>query len=422
MAMLTRFINLNPYFAEGSSGALSIADAIEQFGLDDDPSEQNDKVLMDSLVQDLEEKKEEEKEDKKDKKDKQEKGEEEKPEDKKEEDEELKEEDLELTTVPRRQEILKAYPDIFKKFPALNNVLYREKEYTEVFGSVEDAKDIKDRAETFDRFEGEVLNGNIGAVFHSLKDADNEAFASMINNIMPALYKEDQSAYFHIVGDTLKRSLQTAFQGGNEDLKKAANAVYNYFFQGQQFQLGQFGKPKQQDSDKDKIDEERQALQQERFDSAQTELTSRIGNSLRNVINEVIDRNSQMTDYVRRNAVNDVLGELDDVIANDPRFTKIKDSLWEKAFEDGFSNQSTAKIRNAIINYAKSIAPGIIRKVRSEALKGQASREDNTSTRKSRDVADKIDEKPAKSSSSKRTDGLPELKTGMRSVDYLMAD
>src|SRR5215475_3565405 len=55
------------------------------------------------------------------------------------------EDELELSKIPKRAEIKAAYPDIFKKFPQLERALYREHAYAEVFSSVADAKEAKDR-------------------------------------------------------------------------------------------------------------------------------------------------------------------------------------------------------------------------------------------------------------------------------------
>jgi len=82
---------------------------------------------------------------------------------------ETTDDELELVTPPHRAEILKAFPDLFRKFPFIEKALGQEKQYTEIFGTIDDAKEVKDRADEYGKFETDLMQGNINGVFKSLK-------------------------------------------------------------------------------------------------------------------------------------------------------------------------------------------------------------------------------------------------------------
>src|SRR5258708_6881820 len=61
-------------------------------------------------------------------------------------------ENIDVEAPPRKKEILKEYPELFKKFPFLEKMMYRDREYSQLFGSFDDAKEIAERSESFNQF------------------------------------------------------------------------------------------------------------------------------------------------------------------------------------------------------------------------------------------------------------------------------
>src|SRR3990167_4169941 len=84
-------------------------------------------------------------------------------------------EEVEIDTPPRKQQILKDYPDLFKKYPFLEKVLYRDKEYRELFGSFDDAKEIAEKADIFKSFESQLLSGNTTEILKNVKETEPKA-------------------------------------------------------------------------------------------------------------------------------------------------------------------------------------------------------------------------------------------------------
>src|SRR5438105_15498913 len=107
--------------------------------------------------------------------------------------------------------------------------MYRDKQYNELFGSFDDAKDIAERSQTFDQFESQLLSGNTEEVLKNVRETDEKAFNIIVDEYLPTLAKVDKEAYFHVVGNLNKRLImemvQEANDTNNDDLKQAALLV-----------------------------------------------------------------------------------------------------------------------------------------------------------------------------------------------------
>ncbi len=72
---------------------------------------------------------------------------------------EIKDDDY--ADIPKRQQILKEFPELFKKFPAIEHAIYREQQYAEVFPTINDAKEALARNQDFKSFENELFSGDL---------------------------------------------------------------------------------------------------------------------------------------------------------------------------------------------------------------------------------------------------------------------
>ncbi len=159
-------------------------------------------------------------------------------EEKKPEDEDL----LELITPVKRKEILKEYPDLFKKFPYLEKAYYRDQQFTEILPTVADAKIAVEKASILDRTERQVMNGDISSVLLAAKSENQEAFNKIADNYLPTLRRVDQQAYFHVLGGVIKDTIVTMVREGRAlgeqgaPLQAAANVLNQFIFGSQNFQ------------------------------------------------------------------------------------------------------------------------------------------------------------------------------------------
>jgi hypothetical protein len=348
--------------------------------------------------------------------------------------EELKppsEEDLlELTTPVRRKEILAKYPKLFKDFPYLEKAYYREQQFTEILPTIQDARIAAEKSRILDQTEQQVMSGDISVILHAARQEDPNAFYKIADNYLPALKQVDQQAYYHVMGNVMKDTIITMVREGRAlgeqgaPLEAAANILNQFIFGSQKFSppapLSRQVKPDEQYREQ-QIQQQEQQRVYTQFESVKDDLQGKADNVLKATIDGHIDPNGTMSDYVKRHATTEAFNNLEELIGKDARFRSLLDKLWEKAFESNFDKSATDKIKSAYLSKAKTLLPSVIKKARTDALKGRRS-----------DVNEIVEERPAKTgpiqpgrstspSSGKYKTGK-DIPRGMSTLDVLMKD
>jgi hypothetical protein len=283
------------------------------------------------------------------------------------------EDDLEISAPPRKKEILKEYPEIFKKFPFLEKMMYRDREYTQLFGSFDDAKEIAEKAENFNSFETQLLAGNTEEVLKNVKEADERAFNIIVDDYLPTLAKVDKEAYFHVIGNLNKRLISEMYQEAkntsNDELLQAALLVNQFVFGTSKWTPPTNRVDRSADTKVDEVENERLSFVKERFESSRDDIQGKVDNTLKATISEYIDPKNQMSPYVKKNAVIDAMRILTNSISDNPDVSKQLDKLWRAAFDAKFSKDSLNKIQSFYLGRARGGLKNAILKARAEALK-----------------------------------------------------
>lgn len=250
--------------------------------------------------------------------------------------------------------------------------MYRDREYTELFGSFDDAKEIAEKAEVFNQFETDLLSGKTEDILKNVKETDSKAFDKIIDNYITVLAKVDKEAYFEVIGNISKQIIadmvREANESSNDELKQAALMLNQFIFNTSKYTPIKLRVTKETEQT-DEAEAERRAYVQERFEDAQSDLQTRVDNVLKSTISQYIDPKNAMSAYVKKNAVNDALKYLTDSITSDSSLRKNLDKLWKSSYESKFSRDSLKKIQSFYLGRAKASLPTAIKKARAEALK-----------------------------------------------------
>lgn len=292
------------------------------------------------------------------------------------------EKDLELVTPVRRSEILKLYPDLFKKFPYLEKAYYREQAFTQLLPTLDDAREAVAAKTTLDNFEQDLLGGDTEKILASVKQTDPKAFAKIADNYLGVLAKVDAPAYHTVIGNIISHTIHQMVSEGrrskNEALEAAAQ-ILNQFV----FTTSDYVSPKRLSADdvddkpnpkEEEVSNREKAIIEREFNRAQTDVNTRVGNSLKATIEANIDPKDNMSDYVKRNAIREANETIEKLMERDSRFRTILDRLWENAARNDFDKSSTDKIREACISKARTLLPSVIKTARNAALKGMGKR------------------------------------------------
>ncbi len=323
----------------------------------------------------------------------------------------LNEDDIDVTVPPKKQEVLKAYPDLLKKFPWFEKMWFRDKQYTELFGSFDDAKELAERADTFTAFERDLASGNTEDILKSLKEEEPKAFDKVVDNYLLTLHKVDKEAYFEVVDRVNKHLImemvKEAKKSGNDELQNAALLI-NQFLYG----TSEFTPSKARVSDKpeenNEVEQERLAFIQQRFETSRDELQTRVDNTLKATIDSYIDPGNKMSLYVKKTAVKEALDKINDLVSQDKGNRSTLDKLWRAAFDDKFSAESLRKIQSFYLGRCKGSLKNVILKTRSEALKGLAPK------REKEDENDEVERTPRRGAVETRRPSDEKNKGGIR--------
>lgn len=347
-------------------------------------------------------------------------------EDEQEEEEVPTEEELNLVTPVRRKEILAKYPNVFKDFPYLEQAYYREQHFTEIFPTLDDAKEAHSKASTLDNFESDLMQGNVSKVLGAVKQSDPEAFNKLADNYLMQLGAVDKGAVQHIIGNVIKNSVinvinEAMRMGENGDpLKEAAILFHQAIFGTNQIQAPtNLSKQVENDPEKENLKKERAEFVRQKYETISTDLNTKVQNSIKSTISNHIDPKNLMPEYVRKNAARDAKESLDNLMAQDSRFSNLMDKLWEKAFESNFSPKSMDQIRSTYLSKAKTLLPSVIQRARNEASK--ASR----TTREEKDRKGPLPIGGHSTSSTERRTNVTkpaEIPKGMKTLDFLNSD
>lgn len=295
--------------------------------------------------------------------------------DEKEEKIELDESKDEYIAPVSRKEILAAYPDLFKKFPYLERAMYRDREYTELFPSVEEARQSVERLGTLQNAESELFSGKQENILKAVKAQDENAYYKLVDDFLPMLERTDQKAYLATIGNVGRHFVARMWQegaklgkdtDGGKALQQAAATLSTALFgKAELKEMERLAKP--EDPNANKVAEERAQQLAERYSEVADDLDGRVQNTLFATIEQYIDPKQTMSEYVRDNAMEDCLEYLDEAIEDDTQFKPYLDSLWKQAMAANYSRASQDKIKAAYLSKAKSLLPGIIQRVRKEA-------------------------------------------------------
>jgi hypothetical protein len=214
-------------------------------------------------------------------------------------------------------------------------------------------------------------------------------------------------------------------------LLAAANILNQFVFGSQTFTPAQnLSRPVPADEvqRKSQIQQEEQKRFYSQFESTRNDLQTKADNVLKSTISQHIDPRNTMTDYVRGHAVTEAHQTLETLISKDTRFRGLLDRLWEKAYEQKFSKESTDRIKSAYLSKAKTLLPSVIKTARNNALKGLGKRA--SEDREEREETIELTPKKSPSTSGRSTGPssggkirkASDIPRGMSTLDVLMSD
>jgi len=305
---------------------------------------------------------------------------EEEPEEEKEVEEETKEdEDTELAsgkTRPAFGKIKAKYPNFFKEFPEVQEALGREKAYTELYPTVEDATEAKEASDDYNFLQEIVAKGTPEGTAEFLgvmKENNPEIYKGYATTFLPALFKEDKETYYAItrplLDDVIKNVFNEAKRIGNKDLEGSARWFAQYIFGDQQFASGEKVVPKLETKKVEEPSEEKQKINKfwsDRYDETYKDAESRINDKLTKIIGEDLV-NEDLSDFEKESIVEKVSKQVQEILSKDSTHMGKMKRMWKEAMNSGFNRKSTDSIISAFLSRARLSIPEIAKEFKAKA-------------------------------------------------------
>lgn len=261
--------------------------------------------------------------------------------------------------------IKKEFPELFKKFPQLEHMYFREKEYTEIFPSVSDAKEASEASDALVSFRNDLFTGDGSKFTTALKEAGE--LGKFSSNFLTNLQKTDKDAYWDTITPTLQNLVTGFFREGrtrnDANLIASAENLSIYLFGSAEVAQGTRSVIKEAPKEDKRVEEKLANIERTEYNNFRISALEGIANGLPSLV----DLKSSGLNKTMQGIISDkILSEVDSLINKDAAHMKYVNSLWDKA-KGNYTGEIKSKIISAYLERAKSLVPSIRRRLLAEA-------------------------------------------------------
>ena len=280
---------------------------------------------------------------------------------------------------PSVKSIQEAYPDFFKKFPAMRDMYFREAEYSKLFPTVDEAKEAQNNNSAFLAVRDDVFNGSGEKFLNAVKTDNPAALQKFASTFLGTLVKVDTEAFWRaanpLVEDVARNMFKKGTAEGNESLANAGKYLAYYFFGDADIAEGKKTSLPSQPATSD-VSKEREEWE----NSKQLEFRGGVEKDLRGQLVELItgtdlktgrnklDPDDVLSPFIRNTIIDRVIQDIGNTLATDKQHLSYMDSLWARSKQNGRTDSDKSRIIAAYLARARSLAPSLRSKYVSEAM------------------------------------------------------
>jgi hypothetical protein len=293
-----------------------------------------------------------------------------------EEEEENEEEvsDEEQITRPSWKTIKEKYPELAKD-KDFKNVFFRDKEFTQLFPTVQDAKDSFEKSQLLDYLDGSISTGDPTEFIKALAEPTRAKFAQ---NILPTLHSLDRglfkAATQPLIFEMLNEIHALGEKNGDENLQISVKNIAKIL-------TGKFEvPPRAPKKGNGEVDPEKQELQEKLNQLATTQKQNfyekadrSIKKQLIKTIEEGLDPKNELSDFTKQALIDKILDETRNSVSQDQAFASKMKHLAKLAEKAGYPPDYMPRFISAYLGRAKQLALTLRAKHKSAAIgKGPA--------------------------------------------------
>jgi hypothetical protein len=299
----------------------------------------------------------------------------------KEEDESEDDEDLDskagadFSNRPTYRQLKEYDPKLLKKFPGLRDMFFREREFTKLYPTVEDAQEAYNELTQLKAGEQRISTADPEDFLEILKDYSPDKERKFIREFLPALSRRNKQAFLAITEPVLKTALKSMFtdakRNGNANLEASALNAHEWLFGNDKIDEPariEQPRPNQSDPEKEELKRKNQQILTERHNEFTSGILSTASSKIRSRIQKEIPED--VSDFTKNAITKEVMDKLAGSLRDDPAHRSNMDRLLRQANKDNYSVESKDRVLHAYLSRAITGIPSILKKVKAEALKG----------------------------------------------------
>lgn len=280
---------------------------------------------------------------------------------------------------PTIKQLNEIYPDLFKKFPSLREMYFREAEYSKLFPTVDDAREANENNTAFNSIREDIFNGNGSKFFNAIKEVGEGNLEKFSSHLLPVLYQVHPQSFWRaanpLVEDIARNMFNKGVKDNNEDLQNAAKYLADYFFGSTEIAEGKKTSIVKDEVDP-KLSEERTKFENEKETAFRGSIERDVRGKLLSMIEgkdpktgkSRLDPDEVFSSFIKSTIIEHIITDLGSQLTSDKNHIRFMDSLWDKSRRNGRTDADKARIISAYLARAKSLIPTLRSKYVSEAL------------------------------------------------------
>lgn len=292
---------------------------------------------------------------------------------------------------PSFERISKVYPDFFKKFPEVRTALAKELQYKNLYPTIADAKESKERLDFHAEMESSILEGDPSTLLSRLHQTDEGALKKFTKNFLPTLARGNPALYQDIavplVNNVLRSALKDAERTNSKNLKEAVRWVSNFLNDSPDLPENvKEDEGKNSKTEPSEAETKLHRMQMQNIRNFQSELSESTYSVLTSTIKSTIDPKNQIPSVLKDALVNKILADVKEDMENDKEHLSSMKRLWIQAAQNDYSRQNLSQLKSAFLARAKKILPVIQKKHVNETLKEMGLRKAEVLDNKTRKI------------------------------------
>ena len=269
------------------------------------------------------------------------------------------------------------YPQVLKDIPELRQVFFREKAFSDIYATVDEARSASANAEFLNDLGSALEAGEVKNVFGSLSE---KSLGNLAEKFIPSLMETNKDLFVRATGPFIANILNDAYEHGqhteNKDLMKSVLWL-SKFLTGKP-ELPKRFSPRAEDpklkSERDQFENEKRSFFNNQANGFITAADNAVFNGLNKTLQVGLDNDGQLSTFVKNAIIKETIEELKTITNKDEQFTTMMKELFRRSQKAGFDQESKSRVVSAYLGRVKDIALKIRARKKTEAL-GQQKRE-----------------------------------------------